>query len=76
MHPRCYQLVFLGIANCRFKALRDRDWRAIGVKEDKELAFGPGFDRLAKHAGGIVSADGFHITQKAVANGLELFGAD
>jgi len=76
MHPRGHQFVLLGIPNSGLEALGNRDWRAIGVKQGKELAFGPCLNWLAKHAGGIVGADGFHITQKAVANGLELFGAD
>ena len=76
MHPRRYQLVFFGVANSRLKGLGDRDWGTIGIEKHKELAFRPGFNRLTKHAGGIIPADGFHIGQKAIANGLKLFGAD
>ncbi len=76
MKPGRHHFVLHGIANGGFIALRNRNRCPVGVKQHEKLAFRPGLNGLAKHAGGISGANGLHIGQKAIADGLQLFGGD
>jgi len=75
MHPCGHQLVFQRAAHRRVIGLRNRNRGAVGIVQAEELVLRGKLDGLTEKLGGFINSNGFHIGQKAIADGLKLFRA-